>query len=176
MSASGYAAAPRAVTVLPSRAPRRLTRRDGLVPAILAVELMAGVAFGVAASSGTSETTTVPARLTLAPVALVLTAPVGPPVPPLVTVVPSAAAVPPRRVGPAVGPLLPGTVRAVVPLVAVPPVAAVPRVAAVTAAAAAVPAAPRRHAPRNPFAALVTAPAVPAASAVPAATAYNTLP
>jgi hypothetical protein len=182
VSASGYAAAPRAVTVLPSRAPRRLTRRDGLVPAILAVELMAGVAFGVAASSGTSDTTVVPARLRLAPVALVLTAPVGPPVPPLVTVVPSAAAVEPRRLGPAVGPLLPGTVRAVAPVVVVPPVVAAskaPAAASVSAAAPAVavaPRAPRRHAPRNPFAALITAPAVPAVPAAPAASAYNTLP
>ena len=178
MSASGYAAAPRALNVLPSHAPRRLTRRDGLVPAILALELVAGIAFGLAGSSGSADTASVPARLTIAPVALVLTAPVGPPVPPLVTVRPSAAALQPVRLGPVVGPLLPGTVRRVAPVVAVAPVTAAAPVAGALPAAVAPPAV-RRHAPRNPFAALITAPAaaaLPAVPAAPAAPAYNTLP
>jgi hypothetical protein len=166
--------------VLPARVPRRLTRRDGLLPVILALELVAGVAVGLASSSGSSDTTSVPAKLTLTPVGLVMTAPLGPPVPPLVTVKPSAAAVHPVRLGPAVGPLLPGTVRPVVPVVPVAPVA--PAAAApappVTAASPAVatPAPVRRHARRNPFAALITAPSAPAVPVAPAAPAYNTLP
>ena len=114
MSNLEYRVSPRSVDVLPGKVTRRVTRRDGLLPLVFVLELLAGVAFGLAAHSGQSGvTTSVPARLTFAPVAQV-------------TVLPAAAAV-----GPAVGPLRPGTVR--------------PQVVE--------PAAPvlHRHAPRNPF-------------------------
>ena len=48
-------AAVRAVDVLPRRASRRMTRRDGLLPVVFVVELLAGVAFGLAAHSGHSS-------------------------------------------------------------------------------------------------------------------------
>jgi hypothetical protein len=124
VSSIAYEVAPRAVDVLPARATRRVTRRDGLLPLVFALELLAGVAFGVAAGSGQSTATGVPARLTLAPVAQV-------------TVLASPPTAPPF--GPAVGPLLPGTVR--------PP-------AAPDLVTVAPPAAPK-HAPRNPFGVLV---------------------
>lgn len=124
MSSLEYAVAPRSVDVLPKRVARRLTRRDGLLPLVLSLELVVGMAFGLAAHAGDSGATSVPAKLRLAPVAKV-------------TVLPSSAPTTPTY-GPAVGPLLPGTVR--------PPVAA----AEVTVTPPV-----RRHAPRNPFAALV---------------------
>jgi hypothetical protein len=122
MSSYDYRVAPRSVDVLPSRSRRRLTRRDGVLPLVLSLELVAGMAFGLAWADGQSTTVAVPAKLQLAPVALV-------------TVLPSSAPL----VGPAVGPLVPGSVRA--PLVQ----EAAPQVVTV-----------RRHAPRNPFGALVT--------------------
>ncbi|MCU1590433.1 MAG: hypothetical protein JWP11_1689 [Frankiales bacterium] len=125
MSSYDYTAAPRAVNVLPSRVSRRITRRDGLLPVVLVLELLVGVAFGIAGHAGASGASSVPAKLTLAPVALVTVVP---------SAVPVATVVPAAGVGPAVGPLLPGTVRAVV-----------------TAAPAAVVPAVRRHAARNPF-------------------------
>ena len=123
MSSLGYTVAPRSVDVLPWKVARRVTRRDGLLPLVFALELMLGVVFGLAAHSGQSGAASVPARLTLVPAAQV-------------TVLPSSA--PP--LGPAVGPLRPGTVR--------PPVVETP----VTVESPAY----RRHAPRNPFGALVT--------------------
>ena len=113
MSSYDFRVAPRSVDVLPSRARRRVTRRDGVLPLVLVLELVTGMAFGLAWAGGQSTTTAVPARLQLAPVALV-------------TVLPSSGPV----VGPAVGPLVPGSVRA--PLVAdtEPPAVTVQRHAA----------------------------------------------
>jgi hypothetical protein len=92
--------APRAIDVLPARATRRVTRRDGLLPLVFVVELLAGIAFGMAAHSGDSGASAVPAKLSLTPVA---------------QVTPLAVSAP--AYGPAIGPLRPGTVR--------PPTAAV---------------------------------------------------
>lgn len=80
--------------MLPARATRRVTRRDGLLPLVFAVELLAGIAFGVAAHSGASSIGTAPTRLTLAPVAQVVAMSESAP-----------------RYGPTIGPLRPGTVR-----------------------------------------------------------------
>ena len=80
MSSLGYVVAPRSVDVLPSKVARRVTRRDGLLPLVFAVELLAGVAFGLAAHSGHSSATSVPARLSLAPVAQVTVVPPAAPV------------------------------------------------------------------------------------------------
>jgi hypothetical protein len=138
-----YVAASRTVDVLPTHAMRRLTRRDGLLPLVLALELAVGVGFGVASHAGSSDATSVPARLTLA------AAPVGP----------------------AIGPLLPGTVRARLPLAASVEDAAAP-VDITPVAVEQVVVAPTpypTHAPRNPFAALVSvdAPAQPDIQAAP---------
>jgi hypothetical protein len=141
VSSYEYVSAPRAVTVLPSRVGRRLTRRDGLLPLVLALELVAGVAFGLAASSGSSATG-VPERMTLGsglpslqPVAHVVTGTTG-----------SAALAGPTAVpapiGPAVGPLRPGTVRAGTPA---PVDVAQPAVVVPS------PTPFPTHAPRNPF-------------------------
>jgi hypothetical protein len=46
-----HAPAPRAVDVLPSRVSRRLTRRDGLLPLVLTLELLVGVLFGIVGAS-----------------------------------------------------------------------------------------------------------------------------
>ncbi|MDX6198404.1 MAG: hypothetical protein QOJ79_1555 [Actinomycetota bacterium] len=75
MSSLEYPVAPRSVDVLPARVTRRLTRRDGLLPLVFAVELLAGIAFGVAAHSGEAAPTSTPAPLSLAPVALVTVLP-----------------------------------------------------------------------------------------------------
>jgi hypothetical protein len=149
VSSIEYAAAPRSVNVLPTRASRKLTRRDGLLPLVLAVELFVGVAFGLASTAGSSQATSVPARITLEPIALV-------------TVLASSAPVAPMpTVGPAIGPLLPGTTRASLPPVEVQPVDAQPvevqPVEVQPAEAVPAPAAYPTHAPRDPFAALVTA-------------------
>ena len=66
MSSVEYTVAPRAVDVLPSRAMRRLTRRDGLLPLVFTLELMTGIAFGLAAHSGAGGAV-VPAKLSFAP-------------------------------------------------------------------------------------------------------------
>lgn len=124
MSSPESSAAQRAVDVLPSHVGHRVTRRDGLLPLVLALELAAGVVFGIAAQSGHSSVTGVPAKLTLAPVSVE-------------TVLTSSR----PAVGPAIGPLRPGTVRGVLPA-ATAPVASAPTF--------------QRHAARNPFAALVT--------------------
>ena len=71
MSSLEYAVSPRAVDVLPSKVARRLTRRDGLLPLVFALELLTGLAFGLAAHSGDTGAAGVPARLTLSPVAQV---------------------------------------------------------------------------------------------------------
>lgn len=154
--------APRAVSVLPSHARRQLTRRDGLLPLVLALELLAGVVFGLAAHAGSSTATSVPARLTLGsavlpssslrPMASVVAA--GPRVLPSVGPVAPAAALP---TGPAVGPLVPGTVRAPMP-VATLGVPAAARPAAPVRIASPSPTPYATHAPRDPFAALVTTP------------------
>ena len=70
--------APRAVDVLPSRVARRITRRDGLLPFVLTCELLTGFVFGLAAHSGEVSATSTPARVTLAPVAMVTVAPPAP--------------------------------------------------------------------------------------------------
>ena len=129
MSSIDYVIAPRSVDVLPAHASRRVTRRDGVLPLVLALELLAGVAFGLAAHSADSTATSVPAKLQLAPVAQVTVLASDP----IVSVVPRTT----PAYGPPVGPLLPGTVRPAAP-VAVPP-------------------AYKKHAPRNPFGALVHA-------------------
>jgi hypothetical protein len=97
VSSFEYAVAPRTVDVLPTRVARRVTSRDGLLPLVLSLELAVGMAFGLAAHSGGSGATSVPAKLTLAPVAQV-------------TVLPSSAPSAPAY-GPVIGPLRPGTVR-----------------------------------------------------------------
>jgi hypothetical protein len=137
-SGYGYSVAPRTVDVLPSRVSRRVTRRDGLLPLLLALELAAGVAFGIAGASGAAASST-PAKVVLGAA-------------PLVTVLPSTnpvALVQPLPTGPAVGPIVPGTVRA--PLVE-PPVVTV---AAPVASPAELPTPYRKHAPRDPFLTLV---------------------
>jgi hypothetical protein len=141
-SGYGYTAAPRAVDVLPGRVSRRVTRRDGLLPLLLAVELAVGVAFGVAGASG--STYPPPAASTATRVVLGSA--------PLVTVLPSTRPVAMAQVlpagpalGPAVGALVPGTVR--------PPVAEVPVVTVVPPAASPPPY--RRHPARDPFLTLV---------------------
>jgi hypothetical protein len=153
VNSSGYAysVAPRTVDVLPFRVSRRVTRRDGLLPLLLALELAAGVAFGIAGASGASATST-PAEVVLgaAPVVTVL-----PSTRPVAMVQPIATS----TVGPPVGPLVPGTVRA--------PLAEQP-VVTVSAPAAAPDASPAselpttelptpypKHAPRDPFLSLV---------------------
>jgi hypothetical protein len=70
--------APRSVDVLPSRVPRRVTRRDGLLPFVLTCELLTGFVFGLAAHSGDVSATSTPARVTLEPVAMVTVAPPAP--------------------------------------------------------------------------------------------------
>jgi hypothetical protein len=173
VSSSTHGGAPRAVDVLPSRASRRLTRRDGVLPLVLAMELLAGVAFGVAGSSGSSAAASAPAELRFAPVASVTF--IGPMAPP--------------PVGPPVGPLIPGQVRAPMPVSAVAVAPAAP--AAPVAPADPAPR-PRRHAPRNPFAVLIkgettpvpgpvatdaaTAAGTPDPTTPDGATTYNTLP
>lgn len=147
MSSFEYTSAPRTVSVLPASATRRLTRRDGLLPLVLALELLAGIAFGLAAHSGSSDATSVPAKLTLGPSTVRPVASVRAIAP---AVVPSVGPVSPAAeapAGPAVGPLLPGTVRAPQPE-GVDPLAA----AVVKAPSAAAP----PHDPRDPFAPLVT--------------------
>jgi len=89
-----HAVAPRAVDVLPAKATRRVTRRDGLLPLVFVLELLTGVVFGLAANSGAPAASSAPTKLSLAPAAQV-------------TVLPSSA----PAYGPAVGPLLPGQVR-----------------------------------------------------------------
>ncbi|MDT7548018.1 MAG: hypothetical protein QOE84_412 [Actinomycetota bacterium] len=139
-SGYGYSVAPRTVDVLPSRVSRRVTRRDGLLPLLLALELAAGVAFGIAGASGAAAAST-PAKVVLG-------------APPLVTVLPSThpvAMVQPiavATVGPAVGPLVPGTLRA--PLVEPPVVTVVP-----TSTPLASPTPYPKHAARDPFLSLV---------------------
>jgi hypothetical protein len=157
-----YVSAPRAVTVLPSRVGRRLTRRDGVLPLVLALELVAGVAFGLAAASGGSSATGVPERMTLGSGPIVTVLPSMRPVAHVVsgtagdraalagpTAGPVAPAAAPPAIGPAVGPLRPGTVRAALakPVVLAAPTFAEPTVVAPTPYP--------KHAPRNPFAALV---------------------
>ena len=171
MSSYEYTSAPRAVNVLPTRASRRLTRRDGLLPFVFALELLAGVAFGLASHSGSSDATSVPAKLTVGSAPLVT---VQPSLQPMASVTASTSvalptagpAVPAAQVpmGPAVGPLLPGTVRGVLPVV-VAPVVVVPVAVAPDAVAPASPtdvvvasATPYpTHSPRDPFAALAAA-------------------
>ena len=150
MSSIDYAAAPRAVDVLPRSAARRLTRRDGLLPLVLALELVTGIAFGLAGAAGSSNATSVPARMTLSAAPIVTVLPSTRPVAQVVTVQPSRA----PTVGPAVGPLLPGTVRG--PAVAdAPPVLGNPPVVEAPPANAA-PSPYPTHAARDPFAALIT--------------------
>jgi hypothetical protein len=137
-SGYGYSAAPRTVDVLPSRVSRRVTRRDGLLPLLLALELAAGVAFGIAGASGAAAAST-PAKVVLGAAPLVT---VLPSTHPVALVQPIAVA----TVGPAVGPLVPGTVRA--PLVE-------PPVVTVVSTAVALPTPYLKHAPRDPFLTLV---------------------
>jgi hypothetical protein len=153
VSSYEYVAAPRSVNVLPTSVARRLTRRDGLLPLILALELVVGVAFGLASHSGDGEATSVPAKLTLGAAPVVTVLPSTQPVAHVVAGTTQAQAVTvgpvvPQPSGPAVGPLLPGTVRIV--SVEVAPVTAV--------RAEPAPKPVVRHAPRDPFASLVTAP------------------
>src|SRR3954454_5572038 len=123
-----HGGAPAALDVLPSHAARRLTRRDGLLPLVLAVELLAGVAFGLAGSSGSSAAAGAPAQLRSAPVPALVTF-IGP--------------MSPKPAGPPIGPLLPGQVRAPMPsaIVAAPAAPAAPVAPAAPAAGAAAPAA-----------------------------------
>ena len=78
MSSLGSPVAPRSVDVLPSRVARRVTRRDGLLPFVLTLELLTGFVFGLAANSGDDAVASIPARVTLAPVAMVTVAPPAP--------------------------------------------------------------------------------------------------
>lgn len=156
-SSFGGTGAPRTVDVLPSHVGRRLTRRDTLLPLILAAELVAGIAFGLASHSGSGDATSVPAKLTLGPVVLSAAqrGTIGPPS----GVLPVQGPVAPTQLGPAVGPLRPGTVRAPMPATVVAPVSQV----AVPVAEVAVPEAPApapypTHAPRDPFAPLIRTP------------------
>jgi hypothetical protein len=161
VSSYEYVSAPRAVNVLPRRVTRRLSRRDGLLPLVLALELAAGVAFGLAAHTGSSAVTSVPAKLTLGSEDLVT---VLPSVRPMAHVVagttgnqaavasPTAGPFVPAAVGPAIGPLVPGTVR---PAPAAIVVAADPPPVVVQPAATA-PTPYPKHPARDPFAALVT--------------------
>lgn len=75
MSSFEYAVAPRTVDVLPAQAGRRLTRRDAVLPLVLVLELLVGVAFGLAGSSGSSEVTSVPAKITVGTSPLVTVSP-----------------------------------------------------------------------------------------------------
>lgn len=145
VSSFEYVAAPRAVNVLPSRVGRRITRRDGLLPLVLALELLVGVAFGLASHAGNSATG-VPAKLSLGAVT-----PMAHVVGGTTSALAAAGPVAPTPLGPAVGPLLPGQVRPV----AVTPVDAAP-VTVVAAESAAKPY--PKHAPRDPFVSLVTTP------------------
>lgn len=152
-------AAPRTVNVLPSHVARRLTRRDGLLPLVLAAELVAGIAFGLA-SHAADRATSVPARLTLGNAVtamprtdLAASVQAGAPS----AVLPVQGPVAPRPMGPPVGPVVPGTRRAPMPADTTPVAAAVAPVAAV-ADPVTVPSPYPTHAPRDPFAALVTAP------------------
>lgn len=167
MSSPEYVAAPRAVTVLPTSANRRLTRRDGLLPLVLAFELLTGVAFGLAGHAGSSDAQSVPARIELGaaplvPVAassglLVTAQPALQPVALVVLVRPTVGAVAPAAqlpIGPPIGPLRPGTVRGALPAAVAPAEVAPVLVTPVVV----VPPPPARHAPRDPFAALVKAP------------------
>ena len=71
VSSYSYAAIPRTRNVLPAHAARRLTRRDGLLPLVLALELAAGVVFGLAGQSGSSDAGSLPATITLGSAPLV---------------------------------------------------------------------------------------------------------
>jgi hypothetical protein len=146
VSSYEYVSAPRAVTVLPKRVGRRITRRDALLPLVLALELVTGIAFGLASHAGDDGATSVPAKVSLGPVNPMAHVVGG-------TTQPLAAAGPvaPTPVGPAVGPLLPGQVR---PVVVAPVQAAPVTVVASEPAAKPYP----KHAPRDPFASLVTTP------------------
>jgi hypothetical protein len=159
MSSLAGSGAPRTLDVLPSHASRRLTRRDGLLPMVLALELLAGVAFGLAGHAG-SEATSVSAKLTLgspattrlAPSHLVSRVTAG-----LPAALPVQGPVAAERTGPAIGPLLPGTVRSPLPVEAVATAAAIELTPPVDTPPAALPTSYPTHAPRDPFAALVHA-------------------
>lgn len=144
-SGYGYTAAPRTVDVLPGRVSRRVTRRDGLLPMLLALELAVGVAFGVAGASGSTSSppaASTPARVVLGAAPLVTVLPSTRPVA-FVQAVQELPAGP--ALGPAVGPLVPGTVR--------PPVVEAPVVTVAPPAASPPPY--RRHPARDPFLTLV---------------------
>ncbi len=95
MTSLEYASAARAVSVLPNHASRRLTRRDGLLPLVFALELLAGVAFGLASHSVSPDATSSSARLTLESAVTL-----QPPLTPLANVTRLTAPVTPPRIGP----------------------------------------------------------------------------
>ena len=94
MSSFTYSAAPRSVDVLPRKARRRVTLRDGLLPLVFSLELLVGIVFGMAAHSSESAASGAPAGPSLAPVAQVSPIFAAAPV---ATVVPAA---PPRTHAP----------------------------------------------------------------------------
>jgi hypothetical protein len=88
VSSLATSAAPSAVTVLPAKASRRVTRRDGLLPLVWTLELLVGVAFGLAAHSGGPVAAGAAARVPLAPVSEVAALSSSAPVTTLIPVTP----------------------------------------------------------------------------------------
>lgn len=93
-----------AVTVLPRRATRRVTRRDGVLPMVLVLELLTGIAFGVAGTAGGTDAVSASAGITLGPAPVVT---VMPSTRPVAQVLPAAPVVPTHAARDPFGPVAP---------------------------------------------------------------------